>query len=58
MAKSGLDQGIIRTQRGEEQPADKDRAQKVHRSTGKNSSTREETRKEASDKPARSGRSS
>src|SRR5581483_8366355 len=55
---SKSDQGITRTGRGEEQPTDKDRAQKVHRSrSGETSPSQEETRKETGEKPARSGRS-
>src|SRR4051794_13533777 len=55
--RSKHDQGIIRTGRGEEQPGDKDRAQKVHRSEpGKTSPTREETREGMREYPTRSGK--
>jgi len=37
------DQGIVRTGRGEEQPADKERAQQAHRTTSSNSPSREAT---------------
>jgi hypothetical protein len=37
-------QGIVRDQRGEEQPADKDRAQTAHQSDPRKSVTREATR--------------
>jgi hypothetical protein len=36
-------QGIVRDQKGEEQPADKQRAQSVHKSDPKNSVSREGT---------------
>jgi len=42
MKKSG--QGIVRTGRGEEQPADKDRAQTAHRTDPDKSVSREATR--------------
>jgi hypothetical protein len=38
------DQGIVKNQRGEEQPADKDRAQTAHKSDPKKSVSREATR--------------
>jgi hypothetical protein len=38
------DQGIVRDQRGEEQPVDKQRAQAVHKADPKNSPSREATR--------------
>ncbi len=38
------DQGIVRNQRGEEQPADKDRAQTAQKSDPKKSVSREATR--------------
>ncbi len=38
------DQGIIRDQRAEEQPRDKDRAQAVHKSESKGSPSKEATR--------------
>ncbi|MGY3452472.1 hypothetical protein [Bradyrhizobium sp. USDA 4353] len=38
------DQGIVRTGRGEEQPADKDRAQRAHQTTSPQSPTHEATR--------------
>lgn len=38
------DQGIVKDKRGEEQPADKQRAQAVHKSDPKNSPSREATR--------------
>lgn len=38
------DQGIIRDQRGEQQPRDKQRAQTVHKSEPKGSPSREATR--------------
>jgi len=41
---SASDQGIVRNQRGEEQPGDKDRAQTVHKSDPKTSVSREATR--------------
>ena len=41
---SASDQGIVRNQRGEEQPADKDRAQTTHKSDPKKSVSREATR--------------
>ena len=41
---SRSDQGIVRNQRGEEQPADKDRAQTVHKTDPKKSVSREATR--------------
>jgi hypothetical protein len=41
---STSDQGIVRNQRGEEQPADKDRAQTAHKSDPKKSVSREATR--------------
>lgn len=41
---SRSDQGIVRNERGEEQPADKDRAQTVHESDPKKSVSREGTR--------------
>jgi hypothetical protein len=37
-------QGIVRDQKGEEQPADKQRAQSVHKSDPQNSVSREATR--------------
>jgi hypothetical protein len=37
-------QGIVRDQRGEEQPADKDRAQTAHKTDDKNAVSREATR--------------
>jgi hypothetical protein len=37
-------QGIVKDQRGQEQPADKDRAQTVHKSEPKKSVSREATR--------------
>ena len=37
-------QGIVRNQRGEEQPADKERAQTAHRADPKKSVSREATR--------------
>lgn len=37
-------QGIVRTERGEEQPADKERAQQVHQTTSPQSPTHEATR--------------
>jgi hypothetical protein len=50
------DQKITRTQRGEEQPVDKQRAQTAHRTDkGETSPTREATRNEARDTPSRSG---
>lgn len=51
------DQGITRTGRGEEQPADKDRAQNAQRTApGEASPSREETRTETRERPSRSGR--
>ena len=41
---SRSDQGIVRNERGEEQPADKDRAQTVHKTDPKKSVSREATR--------------
>jgi hypothetical protein len=41
---SAPDQGIVRNQRGEEQPQDKDRAQTAHRTDPKKSVSREATR--------------
>ena len=41
---SRSDQAIVRNQRGEEQPADKDRAQTVHKADPKQSVSREATR--------------
>ena len=41
---SASDQGIARNQRGEEQPADKDRAQSAQKSDPKKSVSREATR--------------
>jgi hypothetical protein len=41
---SASDQGIARNQRGEEQPADKERAQTAHRADPKKSVSREATR--------------
>ncbi len=41
---SRSDQAIVRNQRGEEQPADKDRAQTVHKADPKKSVSREATR--------------
>ncbi|MBV9566083.1 MAG: hypothetical protein JOY90_37380 [Bradyrhizobium sp.] len=38
------DQGIARDQKGEEQPTDKDRAQRVHKADPKTSVSREATR--------------
>jgi hypothetical protein len=38
------DQGIVRDQRGEEQPADKDRAQTAHKTKDENAVSREATR--------------
>jgi hypothetical protein len=51
-------QGIIRDNRGEEQPADKERAQTAHQS-GSNETTpsKQGTRKSENDSPARSGHS-
>ena len=51
-------QGITRDNRGEEQPADKGRAQTAHQS-GSNETTpsKQGTRKSESDSPARSGHS-
>ncbi len=37
-------QGIVRNEKGEEQPADKDRAQTVHETDPRKSSSREATR--------------
>jgi len=37
-------QGIVRTGRGEEQPTDKDRAQRVHQSNAPDATSREATR--------------
>ncbi len=42
MAQQG--QGIVRTGRGEDQPADKERAQQVHRTTSPDAPSREATR--------------
>lgn len=42
MAQQG--QGIVRTGRGEDQPADKERAQQVHRTTSADAPSREATR--------------
>lgn len=36
-------QGIVRTGRGEEQPADKERAQRAHQTTSPNAPSREAT---------------
>ncbi len=41
---TGKEQGIVRDQRGEEQPADKDRAQTAPKSDPKKSVSREATR--------------
>ena len=41
---SASDRGIVRNQRGEEQPADKDRAQTAHKSDAKKSASPEATR--------------
>jgi len=41
---SASEQGIVRNQRGEEQPADKDRAQTTQKSDPKKSGSREATR--------------
>jgi hypothetical protein len=41
---SPADQGIVRDQRGEDQPADKDRAQTAHKTDPKTSVSREATR--------------
>jgi hypothetical protein len=41
---SSSDQGIVGNQRGEEQPADMDRAQTAHKSDPKKSGSREATR--------------
>lgn len=50
------DQGITRTERGEEQPKDKARAQKANRTdAGEASPSREETRKKARETLSRSG---
>lgn len=38
------DQGILKDQRGEEQPRDKERAQSVHKTGSKGSPSREATR--------------
>jgi hypothetical protein len=38
------DQGIVRDQRGEQQPADKDRAQTAHKTNDENAVSREATR--------------
>lgn len=38
------DQGILKDQRGEEQPRDKERAQSVHKTSPKGSPSREATR--------------
>jgi hypothetical protein len=55
MSKS---QGISRDNRGEEQPADKDRAQTAHRTGfGEPSPSKEETRKGDGTCPARPGHS-
>jgi hypothetical protein len=51
------DQGITRTQRGEEQPADKDRAQLAHQTRDAKSPSRQETSKEERSVPARFGHS-
>ncbi|NPU12877.1 hypothetical protein HL667_02685 [Bradyrhizobium sp. 83012] len=46
-------QGIVKTGRGEEQPADKDRAQLAHQTTSPNSPSREATgRPEEKDRKA------
>nr|WP_173363507.1 hypothetical protein [Bradyrhizobium sp. ORS 278] len=37
-------QGIVRTERGEEQPADKERAQRAHQTTATTSPSHEATR--------------
>jgi hypothetical protein len=54
---SRSDQGIVRDQKGEEQPADKDRAQTVHEADPKKSVSREATRdpklNDAEKRPAR-----
>jgi hypothetical protein len=50
------DQGITRTQRGEEQPTDKDRAQTPQKTGGaKSSPSRQETSKERKTGATRSG---
>ena len=41
---SRSDHGIVRNERGEEQPADKDRAQTAHKTDPKKSVSREATR--------------
>ena len=41
---SAADQGIVRSQRGEEQPADKDRAQTAQKTDPKKAVSREATR--------------
>jgi len=48
--------GIVRTGRGEEQPADKERAQAAHQTTAADSPSREATRHppQEKDKPSRS----
>ena len=51
-------QGIVKTEHAEEQPADKDRAQKVHRTKSPNAVSREGTRDPRLNndgKPPRSG---
>jgi len=46
-------QGIVKTERGEEQPADKDRAQRAHRTTSPNSPSHEATRHPEPNDPKR-----
>lgn len=48
-------QGITRDNRGEEQPADENRAQTAHQT--ESAPSKEGTRKDKSDSPARSGHS-
>jgi hypothetical protein len=43
-AGQGTGQGIVRDQRGEEQPTDKGRAQTAHKSESENAVSREATR--------------
>lgn len=51
------DHGITKTQRGEEQPIDKDRAQLAQRTdSARASPSRQETRKDGKTSPTRSGR--
>lgn len=48
-------QGIVRTERSEDQPADKERALRVHQTTSPDAPSREATRHPSQDRKQHSG---